>query len=124
MKRLAVCIAIIAAIVAAGVFSIGLVSSKNERLYGMVRGVIETYEAGGDVSGRINELTDFFKEDYAPKLACVVNDGMLAEMAASASKLEAMYQSGCDEFTAECEALLTGADRILRSELPAAYRVM
>ena len=57
MKRLAVCIAIIAAIVAAGVFSIGLVSSKNERLYGMVRGVIETYEAGGDVSASMPSFT-------------------------------------------------------------------
>ena len=124
MKRLAVCIAIIAAIIAAGIFSVDAVSEKNKKLYGRIDSVLEAYGAGGETAEAISELEDYFHGDYAPRLACIVDDDSLFEMSVSVNKLRAMYESGCDEFTAECEAIRAGAEKILKSEAPGIYRLL
>lgn len=124
MKRLVVCLAIIAAIIAAGIFSISAVSSKNDRLYGHIQSVLDAYGSGEDAREEISALENYFQKDYAPCLGCFVNDNMISELSVSVFKLRPMLESECDEFTAECEAIRTGAERIYRSELPVAYRIM
>ena len=124
MKRLVVCLAIIGAIIAAGIFSCAVVSSKNDKLYGYIQSVEEKYNAGESPEAEIAALDGFFKTSYAPGLACIVNDDELSELAIGISKLLPMYESGCDEFTAECEAIRMGARRIYRDEVPGFYRIL
>ena len=124
MKRIIVCIFIIGAIIAVGVFSCVLVASKNDRLYGHIESVMDIYDAGGDASSAIDDLETYFRKDYAPKLACFIDDEMLGELASSIARLRPMYESDCDEFSAECEAVRVGAERIYQSEIPSLFRIL
>ncbi len=123
MKRLVICIVIITGIIAAGICSAAVVGERNERLYGHVQSVLAAYEAG-DGEEEIESLEKFFREDYAPRLSVIVNDGQLADLWTSVAKLKPMLESGCDEFSAECEAIKAGAERIYRGELPGIWRLL
>ena len=122
MKRLIICLTIIAAIIAAGICTIGTVAQKNERLYGKIDSVLASYGESG-AEAEIAELKKFFEREYAPGLSLVVNDAGLGEMMNSISKLGPMLESGCDEFLAECEAIRSEAERIYLAELPGLFRV-
>lgn len=124
MKRVIICLSIIAIIIAVGAFTIRSVSINNDRLYGHIDAVISAYESDGDVPSEIEKLRDFFLNDYMPKLGCVINDDLLGELWTGISRLEPMYDSGCDEFTAECESLRSGAKKIYYDELPAFFRIL
>ena len=124
MKRVVICLVIIGVIIAAGIFSCMVVAAKNDRLYGHIESVLSIYDAGGDANSAISDLENYFRTDYAPKLACFVNDEMIGELAVTISRLKPMYESDCDEFSAECEAVRAGADRIYKSEVPSFFRIL
>lgn len=124
MKRFIISIAIICAIVAAGIFSCAAVYEKNTRLYGHITGVLEAYGSDGDVGSEISSLESFFEKEYAPGLCRIVNDERIGEISVMISRLRAMYQSDCDEFTSECEAIKKSAENIFRAELPDLYRLL
>lgn len=124
MKRIIISLVIIGVIVAVGVFSCAVVASKNSKLYGHIESVVSEYGSDGDTEAAIAELERFFSEDYAPPLSAIVNDEMLSELATVIYRLRPMLESGCDEFTAECEAIKTGAAKILRSEMPSLSRIL
>ena len=124
MKRVIVCLFIIGAIIAAGIFSCMVVAAKNDRLYGHIESVLDIYDSGEDAASAIDELESYFRRDYAPKLACFINDEMLGDRAVAISRLKPMYESDCDEFSAECEAVRESADRIYKSEVPSFFRIL
>ena len=124
MKRIIVCLVIIGVIIAAGIFSCMVVAAKNDRLYGHIESVLSAYDSGGDAMPAIEDLENYFKRDYAPMLACFVNDEMIGELALTISRLKPMYESDCDEFSAECEAVRESADRIYKSEVPSFFRIL
>ncbi len=123
MKRLVLCIVIIAAIVAAGVWSCEEVLIKNRKLYGFIREVEADFSQGMPAEESISALENYFEEDYRPALAVFINDEKLYEMSEAVSRLRPMYESGCDEFSAECAALEARADSIYRGELPGVGRI-
>ena len=124
MKRVIICLSIIAVIIAVGIFALNMVKAKNDRLYGHIEEVISSYEEGGDVISEINRLREYFEKDYAPKLACIINDDHLAEIRSLINRLEPMFDSDCDEFTAECESIRDMAHKIYLEELPAFFRIL
>lgn len=124
MKRVILCLVIIGIIIAMGIFSCMIVAEKNNRLYGHVENVLRLYDGGGDAASAIDDLERYFKNDYAPKLSCIINDEMIAELAVTIARLKPMYESDCDEFSAECEGVKASADRIYRSELPSFFRIL
>lgn len=124
MKRIVICVVIIVVIIAAGIFSCAVVASKNDRLYGHIQSVLDIYGAGGDATEALDDLENYFRKDYAPKLACLIDDEMIGELAMLISRLKPMYESECDEFSAECEAVRSGAEKIYQSELPSFFRIL
>lgn len=124
MKRIIISISIMALIVAVGVAALITAYSENDRLYGKIESVVRAYESGGDVSKEIEALKKFFKQSYAPALGAFVDDETLGELLSFINRLAPMYESGCDEFTAECEALRTEAEKIYLGELPSVFRIL
>lgn len=124
MKRVIVCLVIIGVIIATGIFSCAAVAAKNDRLYGHIESVLSAYDSGGDASSAIDDLERYFRTDYAPKLACIIDDEMIGELALVISRLKPMYESDCDEFSAECEAVRASAERIYKSEVPSFFRIL
>ena len=124
MKRIVICISIIAVIIAVGIFTLYSVNTKNDRLYGHIEAVLSAYESGGDVSAEIQSLTDYFENDYVPCLACIINDDLLSDISVQISRLAPMYESDCDEFTSECESIRNGARKIYYRELPVWFRIL
>lgn len=124
MKRIIISLSIIAVIIAAGIFALYSVRTKNERLYGHIEAVLSAYESGGDVPSEISSLREFFEKDYMPSLSCVIKDDLLYDIRLLIDRLEPMYDSDCDEFTSECESILGGARRIYYNELPTFLRIL
>lgn len=123
MKRIIISIGIITAIIALGCYAIVYIEVHNSKLYGKIDEVISSYEQDTDVVGSISELQDFYNK-YSRKLGCIISDDDLAQISVSISRLEPMYKSGCDEFTAECVQIREYAKKILDSEIPYWYRIL
>lgn len=124
MKRLIVSITIIGVIIAVGVVAIMTVNAKNQRLYGHIEAVLSEYNGGSDPTAEIEKLESFFSSRYAPNLGYFVNDDELQEIEIMISKLKPMYDSDCDEFSAECESIKAAAKKIYLNELPCFYRIL
>ena len=124
MKRIIVCIFIIGAIIAVGVFSCVLVASKNDRLYGHIEAVISAYDGGKDVIPEISGLREFYESEYLPGLGYFVDDDNLTELSTMIARLEPMYSSDCDEFIADCAAIRESARRIYLKEVPVLFRIL
>ncbi len=123
MKRIIISIGIIAVIIALGCTAIVYIEAHNSKLYGKIDEVVASYEQDEGVVQSISELEDFFKT-YSRKLGCIINDDSLAEISVSISRLTPMYESECDEFTAECAQIKEYAKKILDSEIPYWYRIL
>lgn len=123
MKRIIICLTIIALIIAAGIAAIYTVSEKNDRLYGRIESVLSAYESGG-VMEEIESLKSFFEGEYVPTLGAFIDDDSLAEMSVYISRLAPMVESDCDEFRAECEALKAEARKLYLGELPLPFRIL
>ncbi len=123
MKRIMICIGIIAVIIALGCSAIAYISVHNSKLYGKIDEVIASYEQDEGVVQSISELREYYKE-YSRRLGCITNDDSLAEISVSISRLTPMYESECDEFTAECTQIKEYARKILDSEIPCWYRIL
>lgn len=124
MKRLIISITIIGVIVAVGIYALSSVSQKNERLYGLVEEVLNVYNEGKDPSSKIDKLSEYVNGPYAHRLAYFVEEDELQEIRLMISRLKPMIESGCDEFTAECKAILVAAEHIFLDEFPAIYRIL
>lgn len=123
MKRIIISIGIIAVIIALGCSAIAYIEVHNSKLYGKIDEVISSYERDAGVTQSISELRDYF-EKYSHKLGCIINDDELAQISVSISRLAPMYESECDEFTAECTQIKEYAKKILDSEIPYWYRIL
>ncbi len=123
MKRIIICIAIIAAIIALGCSAIAYIEVNNSKLYGKIDKVISSFDMDSEVESSIADLNDYFKK-YKKMLGCIVGDDELYEMELSISRLLPMYQSDCDEFTAECNQIKTCAKKMLDAEMPYWYRIL
>lgn len=123
MKRIIISIGIIAAIIALGCSAIAYIEVHNSKLYGKIDEVISSYEQDKNVTQSISELRDFF-EKYSRKLGCIISDEELAQISVSISRLTPMYESECDEFTAECVQIREYAKKILDLEIPYWYRIL
>lgn len=123
MKRIAICLTIIAIILAVGIYALASIDGSNDRLYGHIEAVLAEYESGGDPRSEIEDLKAFFEKKYVRALGCFVNDDRLGELSVSISRLVPMLESDCDEFTAECEAIREEARQIYIRELPEIFRI-
>ncbi len=123
MKRIIICIGIIAVIIALGCSAIAYISVHNSKLYGKIDEVIASYEQDEGVVQSISELREYYNE-YSRRLGCITNDDSLAEISVSISRLAPMYESECDEFAAECAQIKEYAKKILDSEIPCWYRIL
>lgn len=123
MKRIIISIAIIAVIIAMGCSAVMYIGAHNSRLYGHIDRVLSAYSSNKNVADEIESLKKYFAR-YEKDLGAVVNEDILNDMSASISKLLSMYLSQSDEFSAECEAIRSCADRIQKSEIPAWHRIL
>lgn len=116
MKRIAISITIIALIFVAGYSAVALIDSGNDRLYGQLELVTDSYRSQSpDVEKNISEL-ERSVADYSKRLGWVVSDELLGEMELSTARLMPMYQSNSDEFLAVCSEIKEYARMILESE--------
>ena len=116
MKRIAISITIIALIFVAGYSAVALIDSGNDRLYGQLELVTDSYRSQSpDVEKTISEL-ERSVADYSKRLGWVVSDELLGEMELSTARLMPMYQSNSDEFLAVCSEIKEYARLILESE--------
>ena len=116
MKRIAISITIIALIFVAGYSAVALIDSGNDRLYGQLELVTDSYRSQSpDVEKTISEL-ERSVADYSKRLGWVVSDELLGEMELSTARLMLMYQSNSDEFLAVCSEIKEYARMILESE--------
>ncbi len=123
MKRIIICIGIIAVIIALGCSAIAYIDANNSRLYGKIDMVISSYESKSRVEQSIAELSEYFDE-YRKGLSCIISDDELSQISLSISRLLPMYESECDEFTAECAEIKSYARKIMDSEIPYWYRIL
>lgn len=123
MKRIIISITIITAIIAIGCSAIFYIDSQNRKLYGKIEMVLNAYSQDEGVEESINELKSYFSI-YQKGLACFVAEEELMDISEAISKLLPMYQSDCDEFTAECEAIKNLTERIKSNEIPTWYRIL
>lgn len=116
MKRIAISITIIALILVAGYSAVALIDSGNDRLYGKLELVTDSYRSQSpDVEENIFEL-EHYVAVYSKRLGWIVNDELLGEMELSTARLRPMYRSDSDEFLAECAQIKEYARMILESE--------
>lgn len=116
MKRIAISITIIALILVAGYSAVALIDSGNDRLYGKLELVTDSYRSQSpDVEENIFELERYIAV-YSKRLGWIVNDELLGEMELSTARLRPMYRSDSDEFLAECAQIKEYARMILESE--------
>ena len=116
MKRIAISITIIALIFLSVYSAIALIDSGNDRLYGQLELVTDSYRSQSpDVEKTISEL-ERSVADYSKRLGWVVSDELLGEMELSTARLMPMYQSNSDEFLAVCSEIKEYARMILESE--------
>lgn len=123
MKRIIISITIITIIIAIGCSAIFYIDAQNRKLYGKIEMVLNAYSKNERVEESISELKSFF-DKYEKGLACIVAEDELMDISESISKLLPMYLSECDEFTAECEAIKTLAERIKSNEVPAWHKIL
>ena len=116
MKRIAISITIIALIFVAGYSAVAVIDSGNDRLYGQLELVTDSYRSQSpDVEKTISEL-ERSVADYSKRLGWVVSDELLGEMELSTARLMPMYRSNSDEFLAVCSEIKEYARMILESE--------
>lgn len=116
MKRIAISITIIALILVAGYSAVALIDSGNDRLYGKLELVTDSYRSQSpDVEENIFELERYVAV-YSKRLGWIVNDELIGEMELSTARLRPMYRSNSDEFLAECAQIKEYAQMILESE--------
>ena len=118
MKRIIISIGIIAVIIALGCSAIAYIAVHNSKLYGKIDEVIASYEQNKGVVQSISELEYFYRK-YSRRLGCITNDESLAEISVSISRLAPMYESKCDEFTAECTQIKEYAKKSSIPKFPA-----
>lgn len=123
MKRLYISTAILFFIIALGLLSIYLIAEQNERLYGKIDAVIEKYRSGEDVTASIADLDGAYKR-YRRLVGSLSDDSEVYEIGVSISKLQAMYESGSDEFLAECYVIRTLAREIFQRQRPSFERLL
>lgn len=123
MKRIIISITIIVIIITIGCSAIYYIDTQNRKLYGKIEMVLNAYSSDDGVEESIGELKTFFHK-YEKGLACIVSEEALIDMSQSITKLLPMYQSDCDEFTAECQSIMTMAARIRSNEIPTWDRIL
>lgn len=123
MKRIIISITIIVIIITIGCSAIFYIDSQNRRLYGKIEMVLNAYSEDDGVEESIGELKTFFHK-YEKGLACIVSEEALIDMSQAITRLLPMYLSDCDEFTAECQSIMTLAARIKSNEIPTWDRIL
>lgn len=123
MKRIIISITIITVIIAIGCSAIFYIDSQNQKLYGKIEMVKKAYTDGAGVEESISGLQVYF-DGYIKGLSCIVPEDELMEISEAIAKLLPMYQSDCDEFLAECEAIKNLAGRIRSNEVPTWHKIL
>lgn len=122
MKRIIISMVIIAAIIAAGCLAIIGIEAENTKIYGKIEEVLSS-DSDEEAEAALDELEEAFRK-YSKRLSCIVDEDLLAEMEGVLYTLKPMYESGSDEFTAQCELLRSYAKRILDREIPSPGRIL
>lgn len=118
MKRLWLCVAILAFILSAA-FGWAIYLHKScEKLGSLIDTAQELAEKRSpNTEDAITELCDYW-EGFVAAAAFFETSDSLAGMSEAAAKLSYLYAKDNDEFFSECEVVRCGADRIYRSNVP------
>ena len=123
MKRLITATIIITIIVTLGVLTIVIIANENQKLYGEINSVINGYLSGENIEDSISSL-EKATEKYRKTVGVVSSDETLQQIDEAVTKLKAMYESGSDEFLAECYLVRTIAIEILEQQTPTLSRLL
>lgn len=118
MKRLHLCIAILAAILLCAVGWSAFLNNSCKRLNALIdtaQSLAE--ERSPDTPRAIDELCDYCA-DFTATAAFFENAESLSGMSEAAAKLKYLYKKDNDEFFSECEVVRCEADRIYRGNVP------
>lgn len=123
MKRLAVCAAAMAAVIGVSVYSLFTVRESSRTITALVEAALDDSNAPERTLSLIGEADERWQA-MRPKLDLFVRTDRLDEISCLISRLGAMYESGSDDFAAECLELEERLRLIFRDELPRAEMVL
>lgn len=118
MKRIAICLGIIAAVLIGSVFTLHSMSRSNLEVFDRVDDIIQLYgENSAEVKSEIEELEQCWEECYV-WYSYYTPSAALDDVSYSVAKLNAIYENQSDEFIAECESIKYRIQRIYDRQFP------
>lgn len=123
MRRVGLCIAIIAGIITISVISLFILSKNNKEVFAKINEITRLYDEDSDeVPQKIEELEDYW-EKYYIRISFVAQSSTLDDISYSVAKLGSLYDQESDEFISECESIKYWVGRVYDSQFPHFYSV-
>jgi hypothetical protein len=118
MKRIIVCVCVIAAILALSAGSLFMLKSANEKLYRYIDNCTESYFLdSNDLEERLAELENYWGEYYV-KVFFLTRSSSLDDISCSVSRLRYLLEEDSDEFASELNSVRFRAYLIYESQIP------
>lgn len=118
MKRITLCLGIIAAIFVGSFFSLHFMDKNNCEIFDRVNEIERLYsEDSADIKSEIKGFEECW-EKYYVRYSYYTPSATLDEVSYSVAKLSAIYENQSDEFIAECESIKYRVQRIYDRQFP------
>ncbi len=119
MKRLILCIAILAVIITGSVLSLLLINNKNQQLIETLD-AITVYAEDRKTDQALEKIEEFSRlwKKYYVCVSFLVESSCLEDISSSCAKLKALLLKDSEELYSECETIKYGINLIYNNEFP------
>lgn len=122
MKRLKICVWLMAGIILLSSVSLVVTKKSNDRLFSLIDEVNQSYESGENVQEAIGELEEYWVKYYI-RISYIAKTDHLNEISSSVGRLRFLYENDSDEFSSELETIKVRVKIIYSSQVPRLYSV-
>ncbi|MFT3951843.1 MAG: DUF4363 family protein [Oscillospiraceae bacterium] len=125
MKRLVLCVCILAVILAQSICGVVLLRHCNTEVQCAVEQAVSDARSGDreQTLCALDEVSTEWRQ-YYKRVNFLIQTSKLEQIAISVSRLHALYEADCAEFYAECDVVLNALDAIYENEFPHIYSII
>lgn len=126
MKRVKLCIFIIAMIISMSVYTLYTLGKRNIQLYEYLDRIKSIYLADKNdprIEPMIAELGSYWR-DYYVNISFLIQSSQLGDISDSVARLYPLWQSDCDEFLSEIESIRYQTALLYDNEFPNLHSII
>lgn len=118
MKRVALCIAILSAMIAVSLVSLFMLRSSSEELYHYIDECLLSYYENSEKLYSDIEALEICFGDYYTKASFLTRSSSLDDMAGAVARLEPLAEIGAEEFVSELNSIRYRVNLLYESQIP------